>query len=128
METLNWVKIGLIYAGCTLEGIYMLKVINKNIRLVWSRSGTIKVNRRHSGAFIVNVEFIFQYNIQLINLFQSTVTFYIETSHLICIANQMTGFYMKCNTGMKWVNLVITVNTFFRSGAWNDHPNGDNSL
>ena len=23
-----------------------------------------------------------------------------ETSYLICTANQMTGFYIKCNTGM----------------------------
>ena len=23
-----------------------------------------------------------------------------------CSANQMTGFYMKCNTGLKWVNCV----------------------
>ena len=23
--------------------------------------------------------------------------------HVICSANQMTGFYMKCKTGMKWV-------------------------
>ena len=27
-----------------------------------------------------------------------------ETSHLICCVNQMTGFHMKCNNGMKWVN------------------------
>ena len=35
------------------------------------------------------------------NPFQLNVTFYIETSHLICIANQMTGFYMECNAWMK---------------------------
>ena len=23
---------------------------------------------------------------------------------MICNANQMTGFYMKCNTGLKWAN------------------------
>ena len=38
------------------------------------------------------------------NPFQLNVTFYIETSHLICIANQMTGFYMECNAWMKRVN------------------------
>ena len=27
-----------------------------------------------------------------------------ETSHLFCTANQMAGFYMECNTGLKWVN------------------------
>ena len=33
----------------------------------------------------------------LINLFQLSVAFHIETRHLICFANQMTGFYMKSN-------------------------------
>ena len=41
-----------------------------------------------------------------------SVAFHIETSHLICIANQMTGFYMKCNTGLKSVN-------FYCGGASN---------
>ena len=36
--------------------------------------------------------------------FQPSVVFHIETSHLICNANQMTGFHMKCNTGLRWVN------------------------
>ena len=38
------------------------------------------------------------------NSFQPSVTFHIENSHLIFIANPMTGFYMKCNTGLKWFN------------------------
>ena len=38
-----------------------------------------------------------------LNLFQLGVVFRIETSHLICSTNQMTGFYTKCNTGLKWV-------------------------
>ena len=38
-----------------------------------------------------------------LNLFQLGVVFPIETSHLICSTNQMTGFYTKCNTGLKWV-------------------------
>ena len=41
-----------------------------------------------------------------------SVAFHIETSHLICIANQMTGFYMECNTGLKSVN-------FYCGGASN---------
>ena len=32
-----------------------------------------------------------------------------ETSHLICRANQMTGFCMKCNTELTWVNLFPLV-------------------
>ena len=51
-----------------------------------------------------------------INPFQPSVAFHIETSHWICNANhwicnanQMTGFYMKCSTGLKWVkNLFFT--------------------
>ena len=39
-----------------------------------------------------------------------TITFYIETSHLICFANQVTGFYVKSNTGMKLVNSLLTSN------------------
>ena len=29
--------------------------------------------------------------------FQPSVAFHIETSHLICIVNQLIGFYMECN-------------------------------
>ena len=43
----------------------------------------------------------------MVNPFQPSVAFHIETSHLISKANQMTGFYVKCNTGLKWVNLFI---------------------
>ena len=38
-----------------------------------------------------------------INLFQPNVTFYIETSHRICTANQTTGFCLKYNTERKVV-------------------------
>ena len=30
--------------------------------------------------------------------FQPSVAFHIETGHLFCRSNQMTGFHMKCNT------------------------------
>ena len=35
--------------------------------------------------------------------------FHIETSHLFCSANQiqMTGSYMKHNTGLKWINDLL---------------------
>ena len=45
----------------------------------------------------------FQYS-TLFNPFQPSVLFHVETSHLLCIAKQMTGFYMKCSTRLKWVN------------------------
>ena len=41
----------------------------------------------------------------LFNPFQRSVAFYIEISHLICSANRVTGFCMKCHTGLKWVKL-----------------------
>ena len=34
--------------------------------------------------------------------FQLSVAVHLETSHLICNTNEMTDFYMKCNTGLKW--------------------------
>ena len=37
----------------------------------------------------------------LFNPFQPNVGLRIETSHLICTPNQMTGFYKKCNTGFE---------------------------
>ena len=41
-------------------------------------------------------------NLKTLNPFQFSVTFHIETSHLFCRAKQMTGFYMKHNTGPKY--------------------------
>ena len=40
-----------------------------------------------------------------INQFQLSVAFHIETNHLIWTANQITGFYMKCNIRLKWPNI-----------------------
>ena len=38
-----------------------------------------------------------------LNTFQTNIAFYIETIHLICSGKQMTGFYMKCKTGLKCI-------------------------
>ena len=35
------------------------------------------------------------------NLYQLSVAFIVETSHLFCGAKQLTGVYMKLNTGLK---------------------------
>ena len=40
---------------------------------------------------------------QFISL-QPNVVFNMKTSHLIWAANQMTGFHIKCNCGLRWVN------------------------
>ena len=41
------------------------------------------------------------------NPFQPSVALHRETSHLICAANQMNGFYIECNTLLKWVIQVF---------------------
>lgn len=42
----------------------------------------------------------------LLDLFQPIVTFHKETGYLFCSAKQLIGFYMKFNTGLKWVKTV----------------------
>ena len=46
----------------------------------------------------------FSDDVIFLSSFQPSAAFHIKTSHLICYENQMTGFYMKCNTGLKRVN------------------------
>ena len=36
-------------------------------------------------------------------LFLPSVASHKETSYFICSADKVTGFYMKCNTGLKYV-------------------------
>ena len=43
-------------------------------------------------------------------LFQASVAFHIEISHLFCSANQMIGFYIKRITGLKWLKYVLKIN------------------
>ena len=43
------------------------------------------------------------YILNTLNPFQPSVAFHIETRHLICSVNQITGFCMQQNTGLKWV-------------------------
>ena len=38
----------------------------------------------------------------------TNIPHHIETSQLICNADQLTGFYMMGNTGCLWVNFKIT--------------------
>ena len=38
----------------------------------------------------------------------TSVAFHVKTSHFICTANQLTGFCMKWNTGLKWVTLDLS--------------------
>ena len=59
-------------------------------------------NQSNALHFKLSDWFLYDRNIDL-NPFQSSVAFHIETSHSTCTANQMTGFYMKCNTGLKCI-------------------------
>ena len=50
------------------------------------------------------------------NSIKPSVAFHIETNHLPGIANQMIGFYMKRNTGLKWITpltIILTFSTVF---------------
>ena len=38
----------------------------------------------------------------MFNLFKPSVTFHIKPSHIETTPKQMTGFYMKRNTDLKW--------------------------
>ena len=44
---------------------------------------------------------------KIINPFQLGVALHIKTSHLFYSAKQMTGFYMKSNTGLKCINIIF---------------------
>ena len=51
------------------------------------------------------------------NQFQLSVAFHIQTSHLNCIVNQITGFYMKFNINRKRVVLRI-FSLYFKSNSF----------
>ena len=53
--------------------------------------------------WISRVIYLLAMDLKSVNKFQTSVALRTETSHLICIANQMTGFYIKCNTDLRWV-------------------------
>ena len=55
--------------------------------------------------FIANDEQMFR---MFLNLLQFSVEFHIGTNHLVCSENQMNGFYVKRNTGLKWVKQANT--------------------
>ena len=48
----------------------------------------------------------------LVNPFQPCVAFHTETSHLVRRGEQMTGFYMKRDTRLKWVNPLHNTSPF----------------
>ena len=40
---------------------------------------------------------------------QPSVAFHTEASHLIYTTDQMTGFYMKSNSGLEWANSTCQI-------------------
>ena len=82
--------------------------------LTWFKHICHSITWRLKTFWKFNNVFHFRWKLQLLRrflvltlskLFHLSVAFNIETSHLICSANQMTGFYMKCDTG--WNGLTI---------------------
>ena len=53
---------------------------------------------------------------QKLNRFHRSAAFHIETSHLISSANQIISFYMKCNNGLKWINVLLRLSSFWNIG------------
>ena len=62
----------------------------------------LRCYERHLSAY-------FGKSITQFTLFQPSVAFHIETSHLISSANQITGFYMKCSQVSIW-NATVSWN------------------
>ena len=58
---------------------------------------------------LVDVLFKFEMFRILFISFLPRVGFHKEASHLICSADQVAAFYMKCNAGMNWVKRMLIV-------------------
>ena len=63
------------------------------------------------------IQFLLFFIRTIINSFQSSVLFHIETIHLVCTVNQMTRYYFIRNTGLKWVKQIEICFTFYMSCA-----------
>ena len=67
---------------------------------------TLFVAKKNSGEekfFCLNFHSGFTFNKYKLDLFHPSVACHIETRHLICYVNQISGFYMKSKTGLKWI-------------------------
>ena len=68
----------------------------------------------HATASVLSTQINGEKGMKRINPFQPSVAFHTETIHLIRRANQRTGFFMKCNTGLKRVNWNFNDSKFER--------------
>ena len=86
--------------------LYPLKTSEGLIRDQWHELGLsvqlLPVESSHLQLTIENSP-LKQPLVDLLKPFQPSVAFHVETSHLICTENQMTGSFMKCKTCPKWV-------------------------
>ena len=80
---------------------------------VWSRENPdqkkLRISFGHfsrSGGFCCanNTKLHYWSTMNFISPFHPRVAFHIETSHLICNANQMTGSCIECNSGLKGID------------------------
>lgn len=75
--------------------------------ILWSTNQIFEIILATSFVQFLNIVLTkehFRWKFQSFYSFQSSVAFYIETSHLFCFANQITGFYLKRSNGLKWFN------------------------
>ena len=77
------------------------------------------LGKKVGSRFSYNINTLLESGNDLVNPFQPSVAFHIETSHLFYSEKQMTGFYIKLNTGLTWVNTCCTFKTSSRLlGKW----------
>ena len=97
-----WIWEGICRKGRGLQYLLLVKVKNKD---------------RAIRVFLLSL--LITKNINRLNPIQFNYAFHRETSHLICIANQMASSYIKCNTVLNWVILLIlslisfTISSFY---------------
>ena len=87
--------------------------LRKKFRRRHLKGVIIKLEKRLKLSFVWRKIFLsyLDYFLKLLrmpfNLLTTNVSHHIETSQLICIANQLTGFYMMGNIGCQWVEKKI---------------------
>ena len=84
-----------------LQPIWTMWIWNWWSKTIFPMSGV-------SFSFILLDKEVLTFFLSLHNLksFQLSVAFHIETGHLFCSTKQMTAFYIKRNTGLKWIKSI----------------------
>ena len=83
----------------------MNRAVNRLLQTVFATHPILRVCWSPEYAFVEHI---------LLTPFQPSVAFHIETSCLICSTNQITGSYMKCNSGdCNRLTSLILIYSFF---------------